>query len=572
MTRARGKSSSRVRPRLVLGTLLIGLILLSARAAYLQVVSADYLKTQGNARHSRVLKDNSHRGMVLDRNGVPLAISTPVDSVWAHPETALEDRKSLTPLARLLDMPTRELTALLERNKDREFVYVKRHIPPQVAANVTALKIPGISLLREYRRYYPAGAVAGHVLGFTNVDDQGQEGIELAYDAWLRAVPGTKRVLKDLQGNAVEIVESLRLPVAGKDLTISLDRRIQYLAYRELKAAVAANHARGGSAVVLDAYTGEVLALVNEPDFNPNNRTNLRSDTFRNRAVTDLYEPGSTLKPFTVAAALESGKFSADTIVDTNPGTFQLGGKTIRDVHNYGVLTVARVIEKSSNVGASKISLSLGREPLWNMLRRVGFSVPTGSRLPGEIAGILHPYSRWVPIEQATISYGYGISVTLLQLARAYAVLANGGELVPVTMLRQDAEPARTRVMPEAVARSVSRMLELAVGADGTGGAARVADYRIAGKTGTVHKLTPSGYSPDDYIAWFAGFAPAVHPRLVMVVAIDGPRGGRYFGGDVAAPVFGSVMSGALRLLDIAPDAPRLPPTRLVTATRGKDL
>jgi cell division protein FtsI (penicillin-binding protein 3) len=572
MTRARAKTNSRLRPRLVLAALMMGLVLLGARAAYLQVVSADYLKTQGKARHSRVVKDNSHRGMVLDRNGVPLAISTPVDSVWAHPETALEDRKNLAPLARLIDMTPRELTTLLERNKDREFVYLKRHVPPHVAGHVTGLKIPGIALLREYRRYYPAGPVAGHVIGFTNVDDQGQEGLELAYDTWLRAVPGTKRVLKDLQGNAVEIVESLRLPVAGKDLTTSLDRRIQYLAYRELKAAVAANHARGGSAVVLDAHTGEVLALVNEPDFNPNNRTGLRSDAFRNRAVTDLYEPGSTLKPFTVAAALESGKFSAGTPIDTAPGTFQVGGKTIRDVHNYGMLTVARVIEKSSNVGASKIALALGRETHWNMLRRVGFSVPTGSRLPGEIAGVLHPYSRWVPIEQATISYGYGISVTLLQLARAYAVFANGGELVPVTLLRLDAEPARTRVMPETVAHAVRHMLELAVGADGTGAAARVADYRIAGKTGTVHKLTPQGYSPDDYVAWFAGFAPAVHPRLVMVVAIDGPRGGRYFGGDVAAPVFGLVMSGALRLLDIPPDAPRLPPTRLLTATRGKDL
>ncbi len=572
MSRTRPKTLSRARPRLVLAALLLGLMLLGVRAAYLQVVSADYLKTQGQARHSRIVKDNSHRGMMLDRNGVPLAISTPVDSVWAHPETALEERKNLPALARLLDTTPRELTALLERNKDREFVYLKRHVPPDLAARVTALKAPGISLLREYRRYYPAGPVSGHVIGFTNVDDQGQEGLELAYDAWLRAVPGTKRVLKDLQGNAVEIVESLRLPVAGKDLVTSIDRRIQYLAYRELKAAVAANHARGGSAVVLDAYTGEVLALVNEPDFNPNNRTNLKSDAFRNRAVTDLYEPGSTLKPFTIAAALESGKFSPDTLIDTTPGTFQLGGKTIHDVHNYGVLTVARVIEKSSNVGASKIALSLGRERLWDMLRRVGFSGPTGSRLPGEIAGVLHPYSRWMPIEQATISYGYGISVTLLQLARAYAVLANGGELVPVTLLRQDAEPERTRVMSPDITRAISRMLELAVGADGTGAAARVPDYRIAGKTGTVRKLTPSGYSSDDYVAWFAGFAPATHPRLVMVVAIDGPRGGRYFGGEVAAPVFGQVMSGALRLLDIPPDAPRLPPTRLVAAKDGKDL
>jgi cell division protein FtsI (penicillin-binding protein 3) len=566
------KAVSRTRPRLVLGALLIGLTLLAVRAAYLQVVSADYLKTQGQVRHSRVVKDNSHRGMVLDRNGVALAISTPVDSVWAHPEAVLEERKNLVPLARLLDMTPRELVALLERNREREFVYLKRHVTPDLATRVTALKAPGISLLREYRRYYPAGPVTGHVLGFTNIDDQGQEGLELTYDTWLRAVPGTQRLLKDLHGNAVEIVESLRLPVAGKDLITSLDRRIQYLAYRELKAAVTASRARAGSAAVLDASTGEVLALVNEPDFNPNNRTNLRSESFRNRAVTDLYEPGSTLKAFTIAAALESGKFAPETLIDTTPGLFQLGGKTIRDIHNYGMISVARVIEKSSNVGASKIALSLGREPLWDMLRRVGFAAPTGSRLPGETAGLLHPYTRWVPIEQATISYGYGISVTLLQLARAYAVLANGGELLPLTLLRQDTEPTRVRVMSERVARQIGRMLELAVGADGTGGAARVPNYRIAGKTGTVHKLTASGYAADDYVAWFAGFAPAEHPRLVMVVVIDGPRGSRYFGGDVAAPVFGQVMSGALRLLDVPPDAPRVPPTRLATADGGKGL
>lgn len=572
MSRARARPPSRLRPRLVLGALLAGLGLLAARAAHLQVVNADYLKTQGQARHSRILKDNSHRGMVLDRNGVPLAISTPVDSVWAHPQTALEERKHLPALARLLDMSARELTTLLARNSEREFVYLKRHVTPELAGRVTALKLPGVSLLREYRRYYPAGPVAGHVIGFTNVDDQGQEGLELAYDAWLRAVPGTKRVLKDLQGNAVEIVESLRLPVAGKDLISSIDRRIQYLAYRELKAAVAAHRARAGSAVVLDASTGEVLALANEPDFNPNNRANLKSDAFRNRAVTDLYEPGSTLKPFTVAAALESGKFAPHTLVDTAPGSYHLGGKTIRDLHNYGVISVARVIEKSSNVGATKLALAVGREPLWEMLRRVGFASATGVGLPGEVTGLLRPYARWVPIDHATISYGYGISITTLQLARAYAVLANGGELLPLTLVRQDAAPPRARVMSQHVARQVRRMLELAVGADGTGTAARVADYRIGGKTGTVHKLTASGYAADDYVAWFAGFAPADRPRLVMVVAIDGPNSGRHFGSEVAAPVFGEVMAGALRLLDIAPDAPRAPATRLIAATAGNDL
>ncbi len=570
MTARRTLGTTRLRANVVLGALFLGLVVLASRAAYLQVVSADYLQTQGQARHTRVVKDNSHRGMILDRNGVPLAISTPVDSVWAHPPTTLEEPKYIPALARLLDMSPRELSQTLKRSSDREFVYLKRHVPPELATRVMALKVPGVALLREYRRYYPTGPVAGHVVGFTNVDDLGQEGLELAYDSWLRAIPGAKRVLKDLQGNAVEVVDSIRLPVAGRDLVTSLDRRVQYLAYRELKSAVQKSGARAGSAVVLDVQSGEVLALVNEPDFNPNNRTNLRSDTFRDRAVTDLYEPGSTLKPFTVAMALESGKYATDTLIDTTPGTFQVGGKTIRDTHNYGVLSVAHVIEKSSNVGASKIALSLPRERLWSMLRRVGFAESTGSRLPGEVSGLLNPPSTWVPIEQATISYGYGISVTLLQLARAYAVLANGGELPPINLLRQEHPPERTRVMTPGIAHKIRRMLELAVGTDGTGAAAQVPDYRVAGKTGTVHKLTPSGYSADEYVAWFAGFAPMDHPRLVMVVMIDRPRGDRYYGGQVAAPVFSQVMSGALRLLDVPPDAPR-PAATVVAAKEARD-
>lgn len=568
MTRARSMSMTRLRAGLVTAVLCVGFVLLAARAAYLQVISADYLQTQGQARHTRVIKDNSHRGMILDRNGVPLAISTPVDSVWANPPVTLGAQKDIPALARLLDLTPRELNQTLQRSSDREFAYLKRDVPPELAARVMALKVPGVALLREYRRYYPTGPVACHVVGFTNVDDHGQEGLELAYDSWLRAIPGEKRVLKDLQGNAVEVVESVRLPVAGKDLITSLDRRIQYLAYRELKAAVQSSGAHAGAAVVLDAQTGEVLALVNQPDFNPNNRADLRSNTFRDRAVTDLYEPGSTLKPFTIATALESGKYSPDTLIDTTPGRFRVGNKIIHDTHNYGVLSVGGVIEKSSNVGASKIALSLPGESLWNMLRRVGFAEPTDSHLPGEVAGLLNPPSTWVPIDQATISYGYGISVTLLQLARAYAVLANGGERVPVTLLRQDHAPDRVRVMPRQIAQSVRHMLELAVTNKGTGSAARVPDYRIAGKTGTVHKLTPSGYASDAYVAWFAGFAPAEHPRLVMAVMIDNPGHGRYYGGEVAAPVFSHVMSGALRLLDIPPDAPR-PAATLVAATHG---
>jgi cell division protein FtsI (penicillin-binding protein 3) len=557
------------RAPLTLAFLLAAFVALAARAVYLQVFQADYLQREGTQRHSRVVKDNSHRGMILDRNGNPLAVSTPVESVWAHPETLAKERKYWPALARLLDMSTREIAGLLNKHDGREFMYLKRHVTPDLAERVMAHEIPGVALLREYRRYYPAGTSAGHVVGFTNVDDQGQEGLELAHDAWLRATPGRSRVLKDLHGNAVEAVENLALAQPGRDLVVSLDRRLQYLAYRELKAAVEKHRARAGTAVVLDARTFEVLALVNEPDFNPNNRNGLRSQVFRNRAVTDLFEPGSTIKPFTVAAALDSGRFSSRTVIETGPGTMLVGNRPIRDVHNYGTLTVAGVIEKSSNVGAAKIALALGKQPLWDMVRRAGFGDETGSHLPGEVAGLLHPPSTWVPIEQATFSFGYGLSVTPLQLARAYCVLANGGELRPVTLLKQDTPTEGMRVMSAQTARAIARMLEAAVGEDGTGTAAQVADYRVAGKTGTVRKLTADGYSDEHYVAWFAGFAPASDPRLVMVVMVDEPREGGYFGGQVAAPVFGRVMAGALRMLDVPADAPRGREPRLMTAANG---
>jgi cell division protein FtsI (penicillin-binding protein 3) len=555
----------------VLGLFGSALSLLAVRAMYLQVMDADYLQNQGNQRHSRLVKDNSHRGMILDRAGSPLAVSTPVDSVWAHPATLLEDKKLWPALARLLEMTPRELAQLVDKHDGREFMYLKRHVTPDLAERVRALDVPGVALLREYRRYYPAGASAGHVVGFTNVDDAGQEGIELAYDAWLRAVPGRKRVLKDLHGNAVEVVESVVLPKPGKDLTLTIDRRLQYLAYRELKNAVAQHQARAGTAIVLDARSGEVLALVNEPDFNPNNRAGLKSQVFRNRAVTDLFEPGSTLKPFTIAAGLESGKFSARTPIDTAPGAVLVGTKTIRDVHNNGLLTVAGVLEKSSNVGMTKIALALPKADLWNMVRRVGFGDATGSRLPGEQSGLLNPPAGWVPLDQASISFGYGISVTPMQLARAYAALANGGQLKPLSLILPEAETPGTPVLTPQTARELRVMLELAVSGQGTGAAAQVADYRVAGKTGTVRKLVGGTYADERYVGWFAGFAPASDPRLVMVVMIDEPTRGGYFGGVVAAPVFARVMAGALRLLDIPADAPRSIPKPVPGAVTGRD-
>ncbi|MBI5782655.1 MAG: penicillin-binding protein 2 [Gammaproteobacteria bacterium] len=560
----RAKTRHPMRNAIVLLFFLGGLVLLSARAVYLQVLNSDFLQNQGNQRHSRLVKDNSHRGMILDRHGSPLAVSTPVDSVWAHPPTLAEERRKLPRLAALLEMTSRELTQLMRRHEGREFMYLKRHVPPPLAERVMALKISGVALQREYRRYYPLGSVAGHVIGFTNIDDQGQEGVELAYDASLRAVPGTKRLLRDLRGNAVEVAESVVLPKPGRDLMLSIDRRIQYLAYRELKAAVFEHGARAGSAVVLDARTGEVLALVNEPDFNPNNRTGLHSGMFRNRAVTDLFEPGSTLKPFTIACALESGKYSPGSVIDTTPGTLQVGDRTFHDVHNYGVLTVAGVIEKSSNVGISKIALSLNKKSMWEMLRHAGFGQSTGVQLPGEVSGLLNPYASWVPVDQASISFGYGISVTPLQLARAYLALANDGTALPLTLQHSETIPEGERIMSSKTARRLQSMLELAVSDAGTGKAAQVADYRVAGKTGTVRKLTPEGYSEDKYVAWFAGLAPINSPRLVMVITVDEPARGAYYGGEVAAPVFGHVMAGALRLLDIPPDAPRKE-TRLLT-------
>ncbi|BAV32867.1 cell division protein [Sulfuricaulis limicola] len=557
------KSRYPVRNAIVLLFFLSGLVLLAARAVYLQVFNSDFLQGQGNQRHSRLVKDNSHRGMILDRHGSPLAVSTPVDSVWAHPPTLAGERGKWARLAALLDISPREFAQLVRKHEDREFMYLKRHATPALAERVMALKIPGVALQREYRRYYPLGSVAGHVIGFTNIDDQGQEGVELAYDASLRAVPGTKRLLRDLQGNAVEVAESVVLPKPGRDLVLSIDRRIQYLAYRELKAAVIEHGARAGSAVVLDASTGEVLALVNEPDFNPNNRAGLRNGVFRNRAVTDLFEPGSTIKPFTVAVALESGKYSPGSVIDTTPGTLRVGDRTFRDVHNYGVLTVAGVIGKSSNVGMSKIALALDKKNMWEMLRHAGFGQSTGVQLPGEVAGLLNPYSKWVPVDQASISFGYGISVTPLQLARAYLALANDGMALPLTLQHVETVPEGERIMSVKTARQLQSMLELAVSDAGTGRAAQVADYRVAGKTGTVRKLMPDGYSEDKYVAWFAGFAPIHSPRLVMVITVDEPAGA-YYGGEVAAPVFGHVMTGALRLLDIPPDAPRKE-TRILT-------
>jgi cell division protein FtsI (penicillin-binding protein 3) len=523
------------------------------RAVDLHVLNRDFLQQQGDARALRVVPVPAHRGVITDRQGEPLAISTPVDSVWANPRELIAHRAGLAPLATVLGIDRKSLERLVDERKGREFVYLQRHVSPETAQKVAALQIPGVALQREYRRYYPTGEVTGHVLGFTDVDDHGIEGIELMYDDQLRGIPGSKRVIKDRLGRTVENVASISEPHPGRDLRTSIDRRIQYLAYRELKAAVLNNHARGGSAVVLDTRTGEVLAMVNQPAYNPNNLRHRASARARNRAITDVFEPGSTVKPFTVAAALESGKFRPNTIVDTAPGFLRVGGSTVRDHHNLGAIDVATVLQKSSNVGASLLALALEPNAVRNMLQRVGFGAPTGSGFPGEVAGVLAT-GRFGDVERATLSYGYGLSVTPLQLAQAYTVLAGDGRLRPVSFLAR-AEPAEGMpVISQATVAQVRKMLESVTIEGGTGTRARVAGYRVAGKTGTARKAEAGGYSQDRYFAVFAGMAPATRPRLAMVVVLDEPGAEQYYGGQVAAPVFGAVMAGAMRLLDIPPD------------------
>ncbi len=547
---------SRGRMFAVLAMLGVAGIALMVRLFELHLFQGGFLQQQGDARYLRVVSVAAHRGMIIDRNGEPLAVSTPVDSVWVNPKEFINGHDQWPQLGKLLELSNESIERLIAQKMDKEFVYLRRQIPPELGEQVMALGIPGVSLQREYRRYYPTSEVCAHVVGFTNVDDSGQEGIELMLDNALRGEPGAKRVIKDRLGRVIENVESINDPRPGHDVRVSIDRRLQYLAYRELKAAVMRNHAHAGSAVIVDVKTGEVLAAVNQPAYNPNNREDMAGSRYRNRAVTDVFEPGSTVKPFTIAMALESGKYRPDTMINTTPGTLKLASYTIRDVHNLGMIDVSTVIQKSSNVGASLIALSLDSKSLWDAFTHVGFGYGTGSGFPGEASGLLKHYRDWRPVEHATISYGYGLSVTALQLAQAYTVLAGDGHLRPVTFM-----PREPNEIPEGVAafkpetmKTVRTMLEGVIHDGGTGTLARVPGYRVAGKTGTVRKIGPNGYSEENYLSLFAGMAPASNPRLVMVVMIDQPSGDMYYGGAVAAPVFGAVMGGALRLLNVPPD------------------
>jgi len=529
------------------------------RAVDQQILQTDFLQNEGQRRHLRVVEMPAHRGMITDRQGNPLAVSTPVDSIWANPRVLSPDARVLAPLAKALQMKVTDLRQLLAQYGRRSFVYLKRRVNPDRVARVKAVirkhGIPGVGTQREYRRYYPAGEVFAHVVGFTGVEDNGQEGMELAFDDWLQGTPGRKRVIRDGHSRTVKDVESIRPPVPGKDLALSLDRRLQYLAYRELKAAVKHHRALSGSAVILDVKTGEVLAMVNQPSYNPNGSKRGQRGRFRNRAVTDVFEPGSTMKPFTIALALESGRYRPDTIIDTSPGLLRVGRNKVRDHDDLGRIDVATVVRKSSNVGSGKIALDLPAVSLWKGFSRLGFGEPTSTGFPGESAGQLRPYQRWARIDQATLSFGYGLTVTTLQLARAYAVLAADGMRRPVSLLRVDSLPESERVLSVKTARAVRRMLESVVSDQGTAPAARVAGYRVGGKTGTVKKIVNGRYAKKKYLSVFVGMAPLSDPRLVMAVMIDEPRAGKYYGGQVAAPVFAKVMAGALRLLNLAPDA-----------------
>ena len=540
--------------------LLIGVLTLFAglfmRGIYLQSLHKEFLQQKGDARYSRTLVLQAHRGRIMDRNGELLAISSPVESVWASPPDVTINKQQKAALAKLLTIKTKDIDKKIA-NRAREFVYLKRRISPDLAAKVMSLEIPGVFLQREYKRFYPAGDVTAHLVGFTGIDDNGQEGFELAQNSVLSGKAGSRRVIQDRQGHIVEDLEAVKVPQDGHDLVLSIDRRLQYLAFRELAKAVELHKAKAGAVVILDAKTGEVLAMVNLPTYNPNNPINIKGKT-RNRAITDMFEPGSTMKPVTASAAMQFGDYKPDTKIQTAPGRMSIGPATINDTHSYGVLTVAQVIQKSSNVGAAKMALSLKKEELWSTFNQLGFGTRANIGFPGESAGIVRNYKTWRPIEQATMSFGHGISVTLLQLARAYTVFTNEGELKPVSLIKLAQSPVGHQVFSGQVANDVKAMLELVVQPGGTALRAQVAGYRVGGKTGTAHKIGPHGYEPDKYVASFVGIAPASNPRLIMAVMIDEPttEKDQYYGGVSAAPVFSAVMADALRMLAVPQDAP----------------
>ncbi len=545
------------------GAVLVALFtVLVGRVLSLQVLDTDrgrqFLKRQGDARILRTAEIPAYRGVIADRHGQPLAVSTPVVSLWANPQQLMRaSPEKLVLLQQAISeatgKPAPNLQEKLHRYRNKRFMYLARHLVPDEARELLDIGLPGLYGDREYRRFYPAGEVASQLVGMTDLDDAGISGMEKAYDDWLRGVPGKKKIIKDLRGDVVRDIGELQAARPGSDLRLSIDLRLQYHLHKELKRAVAISGAEGGSVVTLDVHTGEVLGMVNYPHFNPNARGGIKPGSTRNRALTDLVEPGSTMKPLTLVAALESGDFDLDTIVDTTPGWIRVGGKTIPDPRNYGPISLSRVVEKSSQVGISRVALKLGHEPIRDVFARLGLGQPTGTTFPGENGGLLPDRVKWHITEQVTLAYGYGLTATPLQIARAYTAFANGGVLRPVSMLALDEVPEGHRVIDRVIADKVLQVLYEVTGESGTGKKARVAGYRVGGKTGTVHKVGPGGYQDDKYVALFAGIAPMDDPRFVTVVVIDQPKGDAYGGGAAAAPVFSRVASGVLRLLNVAP-------------------
>jgi len=525
-----------------------------ARMLFLYFEEQSFLQDQGDARSLRTIQVPAHRGIITDRHGEPLAVSAPVATIWADPKMTNLQHDGLAKLAVLLKTNKKKLVTKLTENRARRFLYLQRQVTPELADKIRELRIPGIHVDREYKRYYPAAEVTTHLVGFTNLDGKGQEGLELAYEDWLKAEPGKQLVMKDRLGRTIKHIREVQPALHGNDIQLSIDLRLQYLAYRELKAAVETHKADGGSLVMLDAVSGEVLAMVNQPSYNPNDPRQRISTALRNRSLTDTFEPGSTVKPMTVAAALMSGKYEPETIVDTSPGFMRVKRKTIRDHRNYGEIDLSTIITKSSNVGVAKLSLSLAEGSVRNLYHNLGLGQATGIGFPGESTGYLPFLNERQQVERATLSYGYGLSVTPLQLAQSYLALANDGVVSPVSLIREQEAQKPVRVMPSDVAVDVREMMETVISAKGTGRRAAVHGYRVAGKTGTVHKVGRGGYIDDQYISTFAGVAPVSNPRLVTVVMIDNPKGQEYYGGEVAAPVFSRAVGGALRLMNVPPD------------------
>jgi cell division protein FtsI (penicillin-binding protein 3) len=542
------------RSRLMLLLLISAFIGLAGRALYLQSFNSSFLQQKGDERYGRVIEMPASRGIIRDRNGQPLAISTPSESIWASREDVEMQPEQTRVLASLLRMDPAELNQRLNGGRGN-FVYLKRQVAPETAQDIMGLKIPGLYDQAGYHRAYPKGEETAHLVGFTDADDHGQEGVELAFQSLLGGAAGAKRVIKDRAGHIIEDVESIRVARPGQDITLSVDGRIQHLAYRELRNAIALNHAKAGAVVVLDTQTGEILALANYPDFDPNNREHLTGTQLRNRAITDTFEPGSTLKPFTIATALEAGKVTPNTVIPTTGGQMTIGPAVIKDTHVSNGLTVSQVIQHSSNVGAARIALSLPPESMWNTFTDVGFGQLPKLGFPGEAGGRVRPFKTWRPIEQATMAYGNGISVSLIQLARAYTIFANGGALRTLSLTKVTGPVQSRMVISAQTAHQVSDMLELVVKSEGTAPAAQVRGYRVAGKTGTAHKVVAGRYA-NLYVSSFVGFAPASNPRVLIAVMIDEPAGGSYYGGLVAAPVFSLLMGNVLQMLSIPPDDP----------------